>query len=236
MPKIYILFFILAAGAGAATSYFYLEAQASTAPSSLETTTTNSKKIRQISSEPEIQHRDSGTHDHDHDHDHDYSDSNFDQHELTPEKLLCIDEMDHHSCNIDINVNLSELLIDKKLNVTKADEAGIILGSKNYKEVMKSISGLSSENIMKSEEFNQMAKSISADLNINVESNFSCNETLCAAESRVESDEEWQIFTANFFEGEAGGNLFLSYDPTDPNLRRSIVIFGDNMSVIRKVK
>ncbi|WP_444934976.1 hypothetical protein [Microbulbifer sp. JTAC008] len=234
MPKIYILFFILAAGAGAATSYFYLEAQASTAPSSLETTTTNSKKIRQISSEPEIQHRDSGTHDHDHD--HDYSDSNFDQHELTPEKLLCIDEMDHHSCNIDINVNLSELLIDKKLNVTKADEAGIILGSKNYKEVMKSISGLSSENIMKSEEFNQMAKSISADLNINVESNFSCNETLCAAESRVESDEEWQIFTANFFEGEAGGNLFLSYDPTDPNLRRSIVIFGDNMSVIRKVK
>ncbi|WP_413662350.1 hypothetical protein ACG1BZ_13990 [Microbulbifer sp. CNSA002] len=161
-------------------------------------------------------------------------DLNNEDSEAAAESVLCADKIQNHSCNIRLDIDLAEILIDENLNAASHEEIGLVINSKNYKDVMSSIPKLLSENIMKSEDFNQLARFTTANLNIEVESVFSCNTKLCAAEHRVKNDQDWKSFEANFFTGDSAGNLFVSYDPNDPNIRRSILVFGEGAPVIFK--
>lgn len=147
---------------------------------------------------------------------------------------LCANKVEHHSCNIDLNLDLTSILIDSKLNAARIEEVGLVLQSKNYREVMNSISGLSSENIMKSERLNQRAKDFSSSLNSNIESSFSCNEKLCAAEFRIDNNENWNKFQSEFFKGDAAGNIFILPVQNEPNTLRAMLVLGENLPVLRR--
>lgn len=147
---------------------------------------------------------------------------------------LCGEKIDQNSCNIDLNLDLTSILIDPKLNAARVEEIGLVLQSKNYKEVMNSISGTSSINIMKSEKLNQRARDLSSSMNLNIESIFSCNEKLCAAEFRIDNYENWNKFQSNFFNGDAEGNIFILPAPDELNTLRVMLVLGENLPVVRR--
>lgn len=147
---------------------------------------------------------------------------------------LCVEKNDHHPCNIDLNLDLTTALIDSNLNAARIEEIGLVLQSKNYKEVMNSISGLSSDNIMKSENLNQRARDLSSSMGLNIESNISCNEKLCAAEFRIDNNENWNKFKTDFFKGDAAGNIFILPAQEESNTLRVILVLDENLPVLRR--
>ncbi|WP_444941465.1 hypothetical protein ACJJI3_03090 [Microbulbifer sp. ZKSA004] len=234
MHKIYIS---LIAGLIAATTYLYTKNSTDDAnKQSSETTTTGNKENNNLGLERSKQNHTkleeytlTGSTE-----DVDLPQSSNEDSEAVAESVLCADKIQNHSCNIRLDIDLAEILIDGNLNAAKSEGIGLVINSKNYKDIMSTIPKLLSENLMKSEDFNQLARSTTANLNIEVESIFSCNTKLCAAEHRVKNDQDWKIFEANFFTGDSAGNLFVSYDPNDPNIRRSILVFGEGAPVILK--
>ncbi|WP_444908001.1 hypothetical protein [Microbulbifer sp. SSSA008] len=234
MHKIYIS---LIAGLIAATTYLYTKNSTDDAnKQSSQTTITGNKENNNLGLERSKQNHTkleeytlTGSTE-----DVDLPQSSNEDSEAVAESVLCADKIQNHSCNIRLDIDLAEILIDGNLNAAKSEGIGLVINSKNYKDIMSTIPKLLSENLMKSEDFNQLARSTTANLNIEVESIFSCNTKLCAAEHRVKNDQDWKIFEANFFTGDSAGNLFVSYDPNDPNIRRSILVFGEGAPVILK--
>ncbi|WKD51116.1 hypothetical protein [Microbulbifer spongiae] len=140
-----------------------------------------------------------------------------------------------HFCNIDVRLGLEEILVDSTLNTVNSDKVGVVLHSNNYEEVMQSLVGLNSENIMRSENFNQKIKLISSEIGANVESKISCSKKLCAASFKMEDVERWNDFSSKFFSLEgAKGASFVATDPKQSNVFRVILAFGEGMSVVKK--
>ncbi|WP_143735727.1 hypothetical protein [Microbulbifer mangrovi] len=150
------------------------------------------------------------------------------------EARLCTDDFDHHSCNIKLDIDLTEALIDKKSKAARVEEIGAVLQSKNFDEVMMSITGHSSENIMKSENFNMRARSIAEEYEGSIESNFSCNESLCLSKFRTDNNDDWKDFQQKFFTDEAAGNIFILPESESSNTMRAMLVFGKGAPVRRR--
>ena len=134
-----------------------------------------------------------------------------------------------------MSINLEDTLIESNLGVVNSDGIGAILHSNNYDEVMQSLTGLNSENIMLSENFNQKIKIISRELGINVESKISCSKKLCAASFKMQDIEKWDDFSSTFFSEEGtGGANFIATDPKQSDVFRVIFVSGDDMSIVKK--
>lgn len=155
--------------------------------------------------------------------------------EDTAGKLCKKNSPDEDFCDIDVSIDLEDTLIDSNLNVVNSDDIGAILHSNNYDEVMQSLTGLNSDNIMLSENFNQKIKIISRELGINVESKISCSEKLCVASFKMQDIEKWDDFSSAFFSEEGtGGAIFIATDPKQSDVFRVIFASDDGMSVVKK--
>lgn len=165
-----------------------------------------------------------------HEHGHEQSTYNI----ARIKQKLCSGDPSEHYCSINTELDLTDLLFDESLSAARVEETGIILQGKNYREIMQNIVGINSENIMKSETFNQRAIELAKKIDPRIESSFSCNPNLCLAKIRAYSEKNWHEFQEAFFTGEASGNLFVLPDPNEDQVFRVLVALGDGLPVIKR--
>ncbi|AOS96331.1 hypothetical protein AUP74_00864 [Microbulbifer aggregans] len=170
--------------------------------------------------------------DYENEHEHSNEKSTYNIHDV--KKELCKSDPSEHYCSINTELDLADMIFDGNLSAAKVEETGIVLQGSNYNEVMQNIVGNDSENIMKSEEFNQRAIAMANSIDPRIESSFACNPNLCLASVRAYSEQNWQDFQEAFFTGDAAGNLFILPDPHEDQVYRVLVALGNGLPVLKR--